>query len=177
MRLVFACPAAAARLVPLFAPLMAPPEPAAEAGAAQPSEDRDKIEEIAVLPAPDGYVLAADRRVLTPPQGLDGIAVALWEELRARAGEEESLLIPGRLLPLVDGRLLLLASRKRTGYDAPGLAIAGSRGAHGLLRLDLGAADSVLTPLLLPLRLARGDEDGILLAPRPSWCRRARKRF
>ncbi len=164
VRLVFACPAAAARLTSLFAPLADAPENGAQRTPARTADEAAAIEEIAVLPAPAGYVLAADRRILTPPEGLDGIALALWEQLQARAGEEEGLLIPGRLLPLADGGMLLLASRRRTGYDAPGLAIAGSQGAHGLLRLDPGA-DGVFTPVPLPLRLARGEEDGILLVP------------
>ncbi len=159
VRLVLACPAAAGRIAPLFAPL------AKTAGnPARMPEDVTGVTEIAVLPAPEGYVLAIGRQILTPPQGLDGIALALWERLQAHAGDEMELLIPGRLLPLADGRMLLLASRKGTGYDAPGLVIAGSRGAHGLLRLD-PVADGALTPVPLPLRLSRGTEDGVLLAP------------
>ena len=160
VRLVLACPAAAGRLAPLFAPLAQ-----ASRNRAQAAGRARRTPEVAVLPAPDGYVLATGRQVLTPPQGLDGIALALWEWLRARAGDETELLIPGRLLPLADGRMLLFASRKETGYDAPGLAIAGSRDAHGLVRLDLGPEGGTLTPVPLPLRLSRGAEDGVLLAP------------
>jgi len=164
VRLVFACPAAAGRLAPLFAPLADMQENAAQARIAQTADGAPAIEELAVLPAPHGYVLAVQGQILTSPEGLDGIALALWERLQACAGEEDRLLVPGRLLPLADGRMLLLASRKRTGYDAPGLAIAGSRGAHGLLRLDPGAKGT-LTPIPLPLRLMRGEADGLLLAP------------
>lgn len=140
------CPAAQARLMPLFAPL------SAKSGAASRRID--------LMPSSSGYAIALDRSLLTGPRGLDQIAIQLWQMLFELAPSAGELAIKGSIAPVNGGEAVFLPALADGGYDRLALAIAEQQGgAHGATLLSLDG-DGLMSALALPARISDGSAIG-----------------
>ncbi len=145
----YGCPAVAARLGEMFAPLR--------------TKEKANLS-IAVQRAPVGYAMAIGPQLITTGLGLDNVAQVVSRALFEQApnGENE-IAIAGTLVPLNDKEAVLFVAGRETQWeDALALMFSSltKKGYGGAVRLDLKQKNSTWE-IGLPVRLNEDDVDTV----------------